>query len=144
MTSFDRWRSDPHFFTPRYIRRYVPGGKPGTYALGALRNNEFAIGYVGRSDCCVRSRLLSHELLGEFDVFAIDIARDSVQAFTRECELWHRVLDLGGRLANRIHPAIPRGQDHHCPYCNFALGMRTYSDSIPTAGGLRRFRDRVG
>lgn len=115
--------ADPHFFTPRFVRRFVVHERPGAYLLGALSGSDFTVGYVGRSDRCVRDRLLRHELLGEFDVFAVRYARTANEAFSLECAFWHTLADRGHALQNVLHPAVPRNSRVTCPYCRFANGM---------------------
>jgi hypothetical protein len=113
----------PYLFTPSAARREIAAGQPGAYMLGH-DDGGFVPGYVGRSDRCVRERLASHELLGEFDYFAVRRARDATEAFQLECELWHYFQQVGPRLRNVIHPAAPRMSGLVCPYCYFATHVQ--------------------
>ena len=116
-------RADPHFFTRKHIQRFVPAKRAGAYALGVLSGSKFVVGYVGRSDACLRHRLLWHELLGEFDVFLVRTANDPAEAFQFECAFWHRFTDVDETILNRIHPASPPRARLMCPYCGFASNM---------------------
>jgi hypothetical protein len=109
----------PRLFVPAVIRKVVAPGKPGAYALGNDRGG-FVPGYVGRSDACLRSRLLSHNHLYRFEYFVFRYEPSATAAFQTECELFHVYGQLGVRLHNLVHPAQPVGAADGCPYCGFA------------------------
>lgn len=79
-------------------------GCPGAYALGHQQHGRFSFDNVGRSDSCVRSRLLTHNHLWQFEYFIFKLARDEKAAYELECELWHM---FSGQPRNMIHPAAP-------------------------------------
>jgi hypothetical protein len=116
-----------HPFAPNVVRKTVVANCPGAYALGSLICGVFSRGYVGRSDHCVRERLATHELLGQFEVFEVQYARDAMSAFLLECAYWHEARDSGRLLANKSHPAAPRKTKLRCAYCEFAEGAYQYS-----------------
>ena len=45
---------------PEIIRKEVRKNRPGVYTLGKFDKNEFYVKYVGRSETCLRRRLLEH------------------------------------------------------------------------------------
>ena len=45
---------------PEIIRKEVKKNRPGVYTLGKFDENEFYVKYVGRSETCLRRRLLEH------------------------------------------------------------------------------------
>ena len=111
-------------FSPRVVRRVVPAGWAGAYALGYCGGLGFVAGYIGRSDRCVRNRLANHERLGEFDAFVVRLAPSAGGAFNAECELWHAYNQAGTLLRNIVHPGTPRRAGLVCPYCHFARYVR--------------------
>lgn len=113
----------PRLCIPQVIRQAVALGQPGAYALGDDLGG-FVVGYVGRSDDCVRARLLTHERLYEFEYFVVVHTPDKVTAYDAECELFHAHRLVGRTLANRIHPAVPARMSRECRYCSFAAAWR--------------------
>jgi hypothetical protein len=108
----------PRLLVPRVVREAVAPGQPGAYALGNDRGG-FQVGYIGRSDYCLRTRLLTHNYLYEFEYFVLRYAAGVLAAFQVECELYHVYRQAGAPLANRVHPAAPSFRVA-CPYCDFA------------------------
>lgn len=101
-------------FTSRYISASLPAGLPGSYLLLNRTGRPL---YVGRSDQCLRQRLLGHPLRGRATHFTAAVADSSRGAYLLECYWWHRYRRDGVELMNRIHPAtfdpaVP------CPFCN--------------------------
>jgi hypothetical protein len=134
-----------HPFAPTVLRKTIAAQCAGAYVLGTLVGGVFTAGYVGRSDHCVRERLATHELLGQYDVVEVLYARDAARAFDLECGLWHEHHDAGINLRNRLHPATPQQAALTCPYCEFARG---YERLISESGSAdptvpRRGRRRV-
>ncbi|MGH7510057.1 MAG: hypothetical protein ACREMZ_11375 [Gemmatimonadales bacterium] len=107
-------------FTPVFVRAVIGPGRLGAYALGHL-DADFVPGYIGRSDCCLRDRLATHEQLGAFDYFIVCPSSSPTTAFNAECALWHACSQKRHHLENRVHPARPRGSGLLCPYCDFAV-----------------------
>lgn len=110
----------PRKFTPVVIKDVVKPNEPGVYALGH-DDNGFKIGYVGRSDQCLQSRLATHNHLYQFDYFIFKYASSIYEAYYYECQFWHACNDT--EIANIIHPASPSNSALSCPYCNFAKNM---------------------
>src|SRR5437870_9317814 len=67
---------------PDDIRGVVRAGQPGAYLLG------YGDVYVGRSDTCLRTRLIAHELMYEVEYFACCFTPDVRRSFLQECEFW--------------------------------------------------------
>lgn len=123
----------PHRFTPDVIRQIIPDGCIGVYALGDVEDGMFSIKYVGRSDCSLRRRLLTHNLLYEYSYF-IFATVDTVKAcFELESRWWHDCKIARLTLINRIHPDAPSGQRTKCPYCEFSNNIRKFLREEVTA-----------
>jgi hypothetical protein len=110
----------PYLWLPKVVRSEVEAERPGSYVLGNDQDG-FEVGYVGRSDTCLRSRLLTHNRLYEFEYFLFRYASTPLDAFYQECEFWHACHDHN--LTNAIHPAAPQGSRIGCPYCDFGNAM---------------------
>lgn len=107
----------PYRLTPSVVRAEVEPGRVGAYALGNDRGG-FKVGYVGRSDACLQTRLAYHNHAQHFDYFVFRYATNDIEAFYLECEFWHYCHKL--RIRNSIHPASPQGSGLRCPFCSFA------------------------
>lgn len=106
-----------YLFVPEVIREVVKPAHSGVYVLGNEKDG-FQYGYVGRSDTCLKSRLLAHNHLYEYDYFIFTYTRSSQHAFFIESEWFHNCKKSG--IGNLIHPASPQGSGLECPYCHFA------------------------
>jgi hypothetical protein len=95
---------------PPVVRAFVPVGSVGVYML--LRDDEAF--YVGRSDCCVQSRLTGHALLRQASHVTWEPCASPLHAYRLEAAWFHI---LSPTLLNRIHPARPVGWVHQCPFC---------------------------
>jgi GIY-YIG catalytic domain len=113
----------PRIFTPESVRGIIKENKPGVYALGNDANG-FVVGYVGRSDSCLQTRLSTHNHLYRFDYFIFKYALSINEAFKLECEYWHASKEK--QIANLIHPASPSNSGMKCPYCDFAAQMNKF------------------
>ena len=102
---------------PEVIRETVDKGKAGVYTLGEVVDGTFVVGYVGRSDTCLQTRLLSHNHLYEFSYFCFQYAQSPTEAYIKESELWHTCVDFGIPIINKIHPDSPAKAGLECPYC---------------------------
>jgi hypothetical protein len=100
--------------TRKKVREVVSADQPGFYRLGNEKNNEFRVAYVGRSDRCLRTRLLKHPRINWYDRFSARCVDTVEQAYISECLHYH--MD-NGILANKVHPDRPTGMDITCPYC---------------------------
>ena len=113
--------------TPHSIRLAVPARSLGSYLL--LRGTQPI--YIGRSDCCVRTRLLAHAAVGLATHFLWEPCSSPTMAFLIESVWFHR---LAGRTLNIIHPARPVSQtDLRCPICDeaFATAVTRMLASVP-------------
>lgn len=99
-------------FAPAWIQALVPPRVSGAYLLLTAH----APIYIGRSDVCLRSRLLSHELLDKSSHVIWEPCEPRI-GFELESFWFHKLRRTTGVL-NRFHPAPPRGQTISCPYCN--------------------------
>lgn len=111
-------------FLPEVIRLVVKKGKAGVYALGDVVDDEFSVGYVGRSDTCLQTRLLSHNYLYDFSYFYFQYVETPAEAYAQEAGLWHACVDYGIPIRNRIHPDSPVNAHLKCPYCQSAEIIR--------------------
>lgn len=118
----------PRLLLPEVVKQVVVPACPGAYALGHAGPDGFLVGYVGRSDTCLRSRLLSHNYLWHFEYFLFRYAANSEAAFHLECEFWHAYRK---QLCNVIHPAVPTGSNASCRYCGFAEAVNRYFAQHP-------------
>ena len=101
--------------TPRSIRIAVPARSLGSYLL--LRGTQPI--YVGRSDSCVRARLLAHASVGLATHFLWEPCSSPSMAFLVESIWFHR---MEGHTLNVIHPARPVSQTTlRCPICHEAF-----------------------
>ncbi len=98
-------------FRAGVVRELIPSGLAGCYLLRRVGVPR----YVGRSDRCLRARLLNHPLRGLADEFVFDVCSSPESAYLLECAWYHR---LGGQLRNRIHPAQPEERSLPCPVCD--------------------------
>ncbi|MGW2933544.1 GIY-YIG nuclease family protein [Streptomyces sp. NPDC001156] len=88
----------------------IPDQLIGTYVL--FRNGtEY---YIGRSDTCLRRRLLAHCTTARADYFTYDVHPTPELAFAMECSLFH---GYRHHLANVLHPDRPDHQNPKCPFC---------------------------
>ena len=102
----------PFPLTPERIDHNLQAASPGVFALGEERGGLFVIQYIGRSDGDLRSTLKAHAG-GRYRLFKFRYALSALDAFGKECELYHFVITLH----NPIHPAPPPGTDAACSRC---------------------------
>lgn len=112
--------------TPDVIRVVVEKGRMGAYVLGDVVNGRFSYAYVGRSECCLQNRLLTHPLLYHYPYFIFSYAGSAKEAFELESKWWHDCRNSGFPLLNAIHPASPSGTALTCPYCQFYHAVKEY------------------
>ena len=111
-------------FLPERVKAVIEPGRPGAYALRV--NDPMEIGYVGRSDTCLQTRLSTHNHLYKFDYVIFRYAESPAQAFLFECEAFHALEQTTPGMSNKYHPAAPDGTGLICPYCDFGAAMRRY------------------
>lgn len=110
----------PYRMTPDVIRAAVQKNRPGAYILGDEVRGRFVFKYVGRSDHCLQTRLLTHGLLYHCPYFIFSYATTAKEAFELESKWWHDCINTDVQLINRIHPDSPSGMGLTCPYCQFS------------------------
>lgn len=116
----------PYRMTPDVIRSVVQKYRPGAYILGDENNGQLIFRYVGRSDCCLQTRLLTHGLLYHCSYFIFSYTNTAKGAFELESKWWHDCKNSGMNLLNIIHPDSPTGSSLLCPYCHFQNGIKKY------------------
>ncbi len=98
----------------RAVRTHTREGWPGVYLLANTPDG--VVRYVGRSDTSVRARLLQHAAHSRYSFFLVEHIRDPVDAFLRECGLYHYYTSS---IENEIHPRRPVGCSDACPRCSY-------------------------
>lgn len=116
----------PFRMTPDVIRSVVQKHRPGVYILGAESDGQFIFQYVGRSDHCLQTRLLTHGLLYHCPYFIFSYTDTAREAFELESKWWHDCKNNEVHLLNIIHPDSPSGAQLSCPYCQFQRGIQEY------------------
>jgi hypothetical protein len=96
------------------IDHKVSSNTIGVYWLGKKKKGSFDIRYVGRSDSCVKTRLMQHIETDKFTHFSFKSTKTIYEAFRLECMEWHLRAD---HTYNKIHPDSPRHLPYVCPYC---------------------------
>jgi hypothetical protein len=116
----------PMALKAKNVRTLAAPGRPGVYLLGTYekRNRMFSINYVGRSDTCVRKRLLRHQKIRTNEYVKLMFCRDSREAYFMEAYVWH-MLQYEHWSLNKIHPAAPSTSNLVCPYCAFGNEIRS-------------------
>lgn len=104
--------------SPWLVRALIPVDYIGTYSLYRFREKEPI--YVGRSDTCLRNRLLRHAHTKRADYFDYDIQWTLEKCFIAECSAYHALLD---KIDNLIHPAPPKRLQIKCPFCRSTFGQ---------------------
>lgn len=122
-------------FLPEVVRLLVDKGKTGVYALGEVVEDEFLVGYVGRSDTCLQTRLLTHNYLYDFSYFYFQCVETPADAYALEAGMWHACMDYGIPIRNRIHPDSPANAHLKCPYCQSGkMILKSLERNWPKAG----------
>jgi hypothetical protein len=105
---------DTHPLTRHRVREVVSKGQSGFYRLGYILDERFQTTYVGRSDTCLRRRLLDHVRERWQERFIVRPTLSRKEAYRLECLFYH--LERA-ELGNKIHPGKPAGIETECPYC---------------------------
>ena len=116
----------PYRMTPDVIRSVVQKHRLGVYILGDENDGQLVFRYVGRSDHCLQTRLLTHGLLYRCSYFIFSYTDTAREAFELESKWWHDCKSSGMNLLNIIHPDSPSGAFFPCPYCQFRNEMKEY------------------
>lgn len=119
-------KTTPFRMTPDVIRSVVQKNRPGVYVLGDEQDGRFLIRYVGRSDHCLQTRLLTHRLLYCCQYFIFSYTDTAKEAFALESKWWHDCRNNRVPLLNVIHPDSPSGKNLCCPYCQFRREVKEY------------------
>lgn len=99
--------------TVEEINDAVEENKPGVYMLYAIYTGP--VRYVGRADNSLTVELTDY-LRGKYRYFTFFYADSPVDAYLKECNLWHRHIDT---IDNKdTHPVKPAGSDKKCPECD--------------------------
>lgn len=89
---------------------------PGVYVLDKTTKGSFQVNYVGRADTDLNGRL--KDWVGtKYKYFKFDYATSKMDAFKKECELWHNYGGPKGKLDNKKHPERPDKTNWKCPKC---------------------------
>lgn len=105
----------PYDLNKDAIDEEVTRTSPGNYALGRKNDKStFLVGYVGRSDSDVNTRLKSWVGKTRRSLFKFSYATSAKAAFKKECENYHDFNPPG----NDSHPDRPTGTDWECPRCD--------------------------
>ena len=105
--------SGPYNLTTDGVSAAVRQKSPGAYALGATKDDSFAVHYVGRSDTDVAGRLQQH-VSEWYPLFKCGYLASPKAAFEKECHLYHDF----NPPDNKVHPARPSNSNWSCPVCN--------------------------
>lgn len=97
---------------PSVVRALVPGQLIGAYVLTVGPRPV----YVGRSDRCLRTRLIGHSLIETATHFFVIPCSCEEEAYRWESALFHWLKNKGASL-NQIHPARPASLIVRCPFC---------------------------
>lgn len=108
-------------FDAMSVKAHVEQKRFGTYILGDSADGYFFPKYVGRSDTCLRRRLLTHNHFGDYPYYIFVYEESPKLAFFDECKWWHDCQISGIELDNKIHPDSPDGENLSCPYCGFKI-----------------------
>lgn len=103
-------RERAYALTSWMVRALIPEARIGSYVL--IDSGEPV--YVGRSDTCLRRRLLQHAHRQRAEYFAYNVHHTRIQAYTMECALYHA---LTPQIRNRIHPDSPDRAVVRCSFC---------------------------
>jgi len=107
-------------FTKEEVSKVVPD-KKGIYFLGDLKNNNFIVGYVGRSDFSLKKRLMSHNHFDKFKFFCFQTTNTMKDAFFLETEYCYLLKDS---TINKIHPNKPASLEIEYPGDTLARVMK--------------------
>ncbi|MFJ7421427.1 hypothetical protein ACIQXD_22830 [Streptomyces uncialis] len=118
-------------FTRAVVNLQIPVGTIGAYLLLQYEQQQAAPLYVGRSDTCLRQRLIRHPLRSRATHFIAAPTRDSHYAYAIESYWYHRYLSTSATIANLIHPASPAGTGRRCPYCHETEIERALRRALP-------------
>lgn len=105
----------PALLVPWLIRAMIPAGTIGTYTLW----DDGKPIYIGRSDTCLRRRLIEHASKRPAGLyFTFDVSRSPQDAYAMECSLFHAI---GDDTTNIDHPPRANHEDPACPFCRESL-----------------------
>ncbi|MFN6513016.1 MAG: hypothetical protein RMY29_000770 [Nostoc sp. CreGUA01] len=102
---------------PDILRSLIPKDKIGVYVLGNIGLSRFYPIYIGRSDICLLTRLLTHNYRDKATHVTWRLTSSIKQAFYQECCLYHTYEEQN--FLNDVHPASPKGSRLICPVCSY-------------------------
>ncbi len=108
--------------TRERVKQVVSAEQPGFYRLGYVINGRFLTNYIGRSDNCLRKRLLSHVYDRWQSHFVARPTETAAKAYRLECLFYHLQQPY---IRNEIHPAQPDEVSTKCPYCHQESVVKT-------------------
>ena len=110
----------PYLLREDIIDAKVTEKSPGNYALGEFgRGGAFKVGYLGRSDSDINTKLKSWVTKeGADPLFKFSYATSAQAAFERECEQHHDFRPPG----KHVHPVPPEGKKWRCTRCAGSKG----------------------
>ena len=111
LLSSEKFKRFGFLFQSEVISALIPAKVTGIYIL--LIGEKII--YVGRSDVCLKTRLLKHELLGVASHFAWELSTNAKHGFHLESFLFHKWQHLN--LLNQNHPGKPANCLYSCPFC---------------------------
>ena len=94
------------------IIKEIPRNKKGIYYLGERIDKKFRVLYVGRSETCLRARLMQHAKKGDYPFFSFKLLNSSRSTHTNESIEYHSFSNLN----NKVHPSIGC-DDESCLIC---------------------------
>ena len=112
LLSSENFKRFGYLFQSEIISALIPTNVTGVYTL-LIREKPI---YVGRSDVCLKARLLKHELLGVASHFAWELSTNVEYGFYLESFLFHKWQHLN--LLNQNHPGKPSKLLCSCPFCH--------------------------
>ena len=101
-----------YLFQAEVISALIPVKVTGVYVL-LIEERPI---YVGRSDVCLQTRLLRHELLGVASHFTWELSTSPEYSFLLESFLFHKWQHFN--LLNQNHPARSTDFFSICPFCH--------------------------
>jgi hypothetical protein len=99
---------------PKTVGALIPEDTIGAYVLF---DGDRPV-YVGRSDGCLRKRLMRHEHLPKATHVMWASRSTPLRAYHLEASWYHEIQALSSAAINKIHPAQPKGGPNIvCPFC---------------------------
>ncbi len=105
----------PYNLDKATVEKVLGNDQIGNYALVEKNNKgDVFVRYVGRSDDCIKKRLLYWVKNSQRQLFKYSYAESIKEAFDKECKNYHDF----NPADNDIHPDKPEGKNYKCPVCD--------------------------